>query len=127
MNSTTQQLLEIRELLSVPERWFKGSYAGVTIDGVKISINEAISEGKLEQEHCFQSYHSKADCWCLLGANTKVHDPEIGFSNWGTMLKRAIYDLSNHRMIHEFNDDPLTTHADVLRVLDRAIELSKEI
>jgi hypothetical protein len=58
---------------------------------------------------------------CLLGAL----EPEMWIAV--CFVERAIL-LEGHRQrsIPQFNDDPATRHADVLRVLDRAYALAAE-
>ena len=98
-------LLEVRALLAEPTRWTKGAY-GKDARGVRVGARS-----------------SNAVCWCLVGAYQHSH-PE------GTSRRRA-FDLLGSvasdwhgRSLQDFNDDPATTHADVLALIDRALELT---
>lgn len=114
MQASSKSVVDIlsatRNLLSDPKAWIKGAYANrddAWITGAPAWANP------------------NAHCWCLSGAAQrsgakllpKQDEPDaFGF------IERAIGEGA---LIPEFNDDPSTTHADVLAVLDRAIELAK--
>lgn len=93
-----QRLIEARQLLSDPARWAKGDYC-------------------------------VGDAFCALGA--------VGMRRWelrdGMWIRHHsdvaqatglfLHNLLGHGMapLPTFNDDPTTTHADVLALFDRAI------
>ncbi len=94
-------LTTVREALSDPERWYQGSYFN----------------GKSTES---------ATCACLEGATWIA--AEALYGSPATYDKPADWLISEAagRPVIDFNDDPSTTHADILAVLDRAIELAKE-
>lgn len=101
MKSTLQILKDARELLSDEKRWIKAVYE-VDRDGVR--------------------------CFCLMGALGKSSgDPERdNYYAWLSSAEEAVRDCiaverGGLRSIARFNDDPATTHRDVLSVLDCAI------
>lgn len=99
MISPTDLLVRARELIVSPEKWIKGAYE---VNG----------------------------CYCMSGAlrkvRTKRNDIYVDYSYF------EAYDLLRtstgaHGCIPEFNDDPETTHEDVMRVFDSAIAKSRQI
>lgn len=64
---------------------------------------------------------SKNGCYCALGAVQRA-------SNYNVRTKDALYDALPDVGIMTFNDDPNTTHSDIMALFDRAIaaEESKE-
>lgn len=106
-----RDLITGRERIARPEQWCKGSL-GRTVDGVEVSATDR-----------------RAVAFCLMGA---YMTPELGThlhsiinSPERERLLRAYGALSEHvpghRCVPDFNNDPATTHADVLAVYDRAI------
>ena len=89
------KLQEVRDLISLPERWTKTFFA-----------RNAQGEGLWHED-------SGAVCWCLTGACAKV-DGDI-FGSTHTALKAR---LTSGEMSW-FNDNH--THAEVLAFLDAAI------
>lgn len=72
----------------------------------------------------------KADCFCLFGAEIRAErlHPRIDRSKANYFVRRAIRELFPGRSddsVPQFNDHPATTHADVLAVLNRALEMDK--
>lgn len=94
-------LVAARELISVPERWTRGSYAR-DIDG--------------RQRGAKSDY---ATCWCASGAIERVAGDATFFGLQDKAWK-ALASLSGGS-VATFNDDQRTTHADVLELFDRAI------
>ena len=118
--SVLETLIKVRELLSNKDHWTKGYYSKDS-HGIRIRPHEP-----------------SACTFCMFGAIYKVC-PDRPFSAVGfkdpfvievhDRIEKVIGELyPNFReaSVARFNDDPETTHADVLRVLDRAIELEKE-
>lgn len=107
-----------RELLSDPARWTKGQFARDKGGFVtRLTSNDAV-------------------CWCVRGAILKTYDDHglffLDLFYLSTrLIERALpADLVSKSKedgkdpIVDFNDDPNTTHEDVLKVLDKAIELA---
>lgn len=102
--TTIEILVAARELLSARKRWTR-YYMARNADGAEIDPRS-----------------EKAVCWCLFGAVQK-------FSPLGTWHHCGALDLVHNvvgRHISGLNDDPNTTHANILRVLDAAIEKAKQ-
>ncbi|WP_037500667.1 DUF6197 family protein [Sphingomonas jaspsi] len=103
-------LIRVREILADPEHWTKDSFARDD-NGYFIDPTEPV-----------------ARCFCLDGALIRAaHElhPEVNTSNpyrFGE-YRDAADRLSNFagRNHLQFNDDPETTHADVLALIDKAI------
>lgn len=103
-----------RELLSDPARWTKGQFAR----------NKKGSD----------TYSTSGDavCWCVQGALRKIYNDDASpIILAAQLIERALpADLvsgannAGKDPIVVFNDDPNTKHEDVLRVLDKAIELA---
>lgn len=117
--SAVEVLTTVREALGDPERWWRDEYWPNLEDG---------------------EYGDVAECACLLGAcaiaQGWVFDPEpaptpasliAAVEETGIRKRLGLSDVfENDALVAEFNDDPSTTHADILNVLDRAIELARE-
>lgn len=107
-------LTQARALIEKPENWIKGAYFYDPEDS----------------EVDFVS----AKCFCTLGAvgATLVEDPRLYIMDKEIMrlLARAVQapgaSDTDESTVIAFNDDPFTTHEDVLGMFDRAIELAKE-
>lgn len=99
MTSALKVLVSARELLSDEKRWTRHRYAR------DAAGDNAMLSGK------------KAVCWCLTGA---VLNSPLRSSHQDIALD-LIHGVVGGS-IFGFNDDPTTTHADILRVLDAAIE-----
>ena len=110
---TTKVLEDVRALLSDRGAWVQGDFA-VSKDGTPTPLS------------C-----SSACAWCLIGALHKVTQPFNceDDSNAYHAIHLAIREETGSGIsdIVDFNDHPSTTHADVLRVLDRAIEISQQM
>ena len=81
------------ELLATPDRWTKGYWAR-TENGAETSPRDP-----------------NAVCWCLSGAVTKCYEDDRISEIWLRLRSK----LGKNPVT--FNDDPATTHEDVLRVL----------
>lgn len=119
MNPVTKDLRKVRELLSDPNKWLKGRLAN-NDKGVGVDPNSP-----------------DATCFCLLGATYKV----TGFYGYPTcnaaasnQYARVVDRLCDAVRKHHpsygtsamgFNDSQGTSHADVLNLIDKAIELSQ--
>lgn len=98
--TTYDGLLAVRALLSAPERWTQGYFAcDSTGTAVDFSCDDATR-------------------FCVLGAILRVADNAPSFIR--SQMRARIAREANSK-VHYFNDSPLTTHADILRVLDQAI------
>lgn len=97
MTTTIEILVAARALLSDEKRWTRGDLAH-DIDGAAVDPRS-----------------KNAVCWCVIGAVQK-----FSLGHQCDALNRI------HNVVggsgSEFNDYLTTTHADVLRVLDAAIE-----
>lgn len=99
--NTLEVLRKARELISDPARWTQGEIARDT-DGVTVHAD-----------------HRLAVCWCAIGAvkhaaqHMGVHDVYKVFD--------ALDQTAPGGLVVQFNDDPATTHDDVLAMFDRAI------
>jgi hypothetical protein len=121
-----QQLIDdltaVRELLSDPARWTRRAYAKDANGGTFLQANDP-----------------EAVCWCLAGACHKVtgaasliqalDNPRTSRLKDAVRDEIAVSDVGCDPMalssIAAFNDDSDVTHADVLAVLDRAIEKAR--
>lgn len=99
----TETLVKARELLSDPEKWAKEDFAYTADEAPVHPLDPA------------------ATCFCLLGALERVTRNRDGLAYLDA--RQAIRGMlpGEHDCVPEFNDDPDTTHADVLAVLDKAI------
>ena len=98
----------MRDLLADPERWCKR--AAALDSGGGMAIPES----------------PRACRWCLVGAMWKViHDLKSGayFKLRQALLSRLPAGI---QALGEFNDNPMTTHRDVLSLLDRVIRELEE-
>ena len=87
-------LKQVRELLSVPERWTQNTAAR-----------------DANGEPC-ETIDPKATCWCIMGAFWKFADQMFNTSDMCHIMQNK---LAN------FNDSVNTTHKDVLTLLDDRI------
>ena len=99
---TKQIITDTKQLLSDPKHWTKNTSAR-DVNGNMVAAKECI-----------------AVCWCLYGAvraNTDNFGEAISVSN-------VLFDYlpDDHWSLPNFNDSRETTHEDVIRVLDKALE-----
>lgn len=109
-------LQDVRKLLESPRSWTKRAFAR------DASGRET------------GNYHDAA-CWCLLGAINKCArvasfaDPH--YFDAREHIKRAVVEIAGPgspdvpTTTASFNDAPSTSHADILAVLDKAIDWAK--
>ena len=79
-----------------------------------------VAVARIRRGHCkgaVDSDHPLAVCWCLLGAIGEDVRPTI---NTGRAAYAAVRRLTDVRGSTGFNDDPATTSADVIALLERA-------
>jgi hypothetical protein len=108
-------LIRVRTLLADPSHWTRGYYA------------------KDKDQYDVSPYSSTATCWCLEGAFLKVVGPSV----WArTESDNSAYTIisnlcrekipsdtnTNRNPVAYFNDAAERTHAEVLELLDLAIE-----
>lgn len=100
-----QPLKELRDLLDHPNGWCKSNFA-------KNSDGESVDP-----------QHPTACKWCLMGGVTHVagHN-ELLYSCVMSHLYDALRAIGTNVSMMTFNDAPETTHADVIAVIDKAIE-----
>jgi hypothetical protein len=93
-------LLRMRELLATPDRWTQGVLAK-DANGAPVSCDS-----------------DRASCWCFVGASfgAKIAPLEVAY------LAEA---MSPYAHWATWNDAPERTHADVLDLIDRAIEIAR--
>ena len=102
---TSEKLKLVRDFLEKPENWIKGSYTKGNACWLVGAMMERIPQT--------ETYGEEADIVSNVIKQLAAQRPEA--------------KQYNHRgMVTGFNDDPLTTHADVLEVLDIAIKDAKE-
>ncbi len=102
LDPVVKGLKAIKRLIGKPERWTKGSFALDRL-GQGVSASSA-----------------RAVCWCLHGAYDRIG---YGIEGLYSALDRAaeIEARSRNASMISYNDDPRRTHAQVMRLLDRAI------
>ena len=101
MDESTRDILKVmRKRLEAPERWAKGSF----------SLN-AVGELVLPRS-------KDAICWCLLGAVYR----DVPHAAWEPCVQALTDALPPEgRNLTWFNDEPGTTHADIMALFDRAL------
>jgi hypothetical protein len=107
-----ERLSSTRTLLEKPESWGQYHFAAYA-DGSQAPLG-----------------HSSACRWCLDGALHKTGrsgEPEWVYTLARNEIVKAIRERERHTRtgLWDFNDNPYTTHKDILSVLDRAIERVK--
>lgn len=96
----------VRELLSEPGRWTQGAKARTATGAECLALNPS------------------AACWCLLGAMVKCapgRTDEVRADLTRALYSKVYWSLP-YGFFTEWHDNPKTTHADVLALLDRVIE-----
>jgi hypothetical protein len=107
--TTLAILTAARELLSDEARWTR-TYMATNANGTPVAPRKR-----------------SAARWCCLGAITKYSSKRRLFEADYTPILIAENVLRGviGYPITQFNDDPATTHADVLKAFDRAIEKAR--
>ena len=98
---TADILRKARALIEKPENWAKGDLA---YDGAGDPV---------------EPEHNEACAWCAVGAICRVENELRVFATGATASLSL--NLNPPRIVASFNDDPNTTHIDVLDAFDRAI------
>jgi hypothetical protein len=101
--TTLQILTAARELLSDEARWTKKVFA------------------RSRSRRVLDAASSDAVCWCSLGAICRISLGDDVLRLGAEEILRSTVKMP----IGQFNDDPATTHADVLDAFDRAIEKAR--
>lgn len=89
----------VAELLADPKRWTKGANAR---DKRGVEVN---------------THSPNAVCWCSSGATKRIYSDNLAFVRF--RLRTAIGNLSASSIL-EFNDNPKTTHKQVMAVVKKA-------
>lgn len=101
----SETLTKVRELLQDEARWTQRAYARDAEGRDTYSADKVMGR-------------------CLLNAMVCVVTPRSGVYDI-TREQKYLEQVVNRR-VQEFNDDPRTTHPDVLNALDAAIALAKK-
>lgn len=96
MNELKKRLITARALIASPENWCQGKLFARK-DGTTCLFSD------------------NADCFCALGACIRAGAPDAALA--------ACLPACWHGRLTKFNDYPGRTHAEVLAVFDKAIEL----
>lgn len=104
-SETKRLLLAARLLLDRPEHWTKNAFGRRSPDSPPTGWSNPY-----------------ATCFCLMGAVRRASEQTGVSSLHATIALRTV--LGNNG-ITCFNDDPSTTHEDVLAAIDRAITLEE--
>ncbi len=94
-------LIAARALIAQPENWTKGAFA-------------LTSTGSLGRPG-----HEESTCFCVAGAILHTQ-PSTSVRQILKLIEKVL--PGEFESVPDFNDDPHTTHADVLAAFDRAIE-----
>lgn len=103
----SETLAKARELLEDPSRWTRHYYARNKYGDPSSDIQ-------------------RGTCWCAIGALLKVRGVNSLIEVYGLQKDVNYLDQAARCRVSVFNDDPDTTHTDILRLFDKAIELAKE-
>lgn len=101
-------LRKARALIDAPEKWTRGALAR--------------DADRIPQWPADES----ATCFCSLGAIVKASGREAGQEHAPDTASRRAMERAIGQNIETWNDDPATTHADVLAAFDRAIALAEQ-
>lgn len=99
---------KVKTLLADPKRWIKGSYA------------------RDDKSRSVLVHSPRAICWCLSGAVCKIYRNPNDRAMVRNIIETSILKLVKLNKLHVpvsivgFNDFPLTTHKDVMKVLKDA-------
>lgn len=112
MKTSKQILIETRNLLSDPSKWTRRTLA---------------RDKNLKN---VSPYSDHATCFCMYGALQRVSfigglvrtDTGLAYDEARSHLGNVVAATTPYPKIDYFNDHPNTTHEDVLKILDKAIE-----
>jgi hypothetical protein len=110
MSNEVQRVIEgAYKILSDPKRWTKKAQARDEYGGMRFAADNA------------------AVSFCLVGARERsASELHVGYQiriDAGVFVSEAM--TADHKWVTCFNDDPYTTHADVLAVLREAHKLAE--
>lgn len=105
MTHLADDLKAARKLIERPECWTKGQAAK--------DVFGLVAYGEFD----------RAVCWCAVGAVDRICGRYLKRFNTAIAALKVQMpaDPGLHQNIFRFNDDPATTHADILALFDRAI------
>lgn len=105
-----QLLTKAKELIQDPKNWIKGTLAA-NAKGVHVAVGSR-----------------SACCFCALGALTRAAQRQSGLTKFraGNVLSTAACELGAGASVTSFNDRKRTTHADIMKLYDKAIALAME-
>lgn len=106
---TSELLRAAKARINTPERWIKGADA--------LRLEPWL--GCFTRWVVCGSRHPDAGAWCATGALGSVVPKGQSWARAAAFLFRAV--PGRHPSIPAFNDDPKTTHEDVMALFDRAI------
>jgi hypothetical protein len=92
----------VYELLESPERWMKGAYSNREVIAQTDGVN-----------------NPEATCFCILGAIRKVYNLTRDSNEYAEKVKNTL-QLYHWEYLHEWNDAPERTHAEVLEAVRKA-------
>ena len=129
LSKTTQVLVVAKELIKDSRRWNKGCYAksdeGYNIPCIKLS--------DISDDSDVISWDNRYDnivaTMCIKGAIYRSAYINTYEYVMGKELDSVIQYVSKEygcSYVADFNDDPETTHEDVMKFMDRCIEISME-
>ena len=102
-----EYLKEVRKVIATPKQWTREKCA---INAKKESV---------------PSDSEEATCWCIYGAVNKV-SYEFQENQKIKLMLNAEANKLGFTTAPQFNDHPSTTHADVLKLIDNAIETAEK-
>lgn len=127
MNKIVTTLEAARKLIEKKENWGRGFY-GTGKGGEILVVDPGTAH---EMDH--PENKVVPDCFCGIGAACYAASDTLNFGAAAIKLVHAALQIAPDRIygyntenFYDFNDDPKTTHAEVLAVYDKAIELAKE-
>ena len=114
LSVTISNLTKARDFISNPENWGKGEYLAGDSNSPDY---QACAQGALQ---CI----GVALPQCRVAA--RIFDPDYDVPLEHTYLYEAVLSFDHgHNSVIAFNDDPETTHEDIMRLFSRAIYLAK--
>ena len=104
MTELLKNLRAVRAQIATQDRWTKGTFS------------------RDQRGNYTKPISRTATCWCLLGAIEAV-EPVSAKNTWEITgaLHNQLENLGDGFCLAIFNDDPATTHADIIALIDRAI------